>query len=384
MFVLDLKIQGRICNPPLRFSHEGSTHVYRLACVHPSYGLHAAEDLPALRGEVPRQFQRQAFHLSRSVPDHVFCPVDVSRKFERHRSLPPGTKQQTLSHGHPQQGFPQHTGRGKRDAGLAHLCGFCPSSDRCCQKALPERTIGRGTQERCLRFGCHDNRPVPVNLSLGALPENKGCRPSSHLAGFTGQHSDLYPHLRRQTPRSQHPGSNPSGSRSFLHYGSWFPRFFQATYRYLRFRVLCDPRQIESEVPQALFPSSRQINGHRVRSIDPADRTKVGRGLSRQAQTSKISRRRNQQNFGVSIQQLPVACHHHRPALQTTLAGGTLFQMDQTESTYQELLRHFRERRKDSDLDSNFRLPDRGYNKKTAEFTGESLHNFTGFERLSI
>lgn len=52
------------------------------------------KNIKTLLGEIQRQFQRQAFHLSRSVPDHGFCPVDVSRKFER-LSLSPLSRQKT-------------------------------------------------------------------------------------------------------------------------------------------------------------------------------------------------------------------------------------------------------------------------------------------------
>jgi len=121
-----------------------------------------------------------------------------------------------------------------------------------------------------------------------------------------------------------------------------------------------------------------------MRSDNPADRAEVSRGLSRQAQTSKVSRRRDQQNPGVSLQQFSVARYDHCPALQTALAGGTLLQVDQAASTHQEFLWYYRERCEDPDLDRHFRLSDCGDHQKTAEFAGESLHNFTGFERFPI
>ncbi len=86
----------------------------------------------------------------------------------------------------------------------------------------------------------------------------------------------------------------------------------------------------------------------------------------------------------LSIFPFPVTSHHHLSALQTTLAGGALFQMDQTESTNQKILRHFRKRREDSDLDRCFRLSDRGDNQKATQFAGKSLHNFTGPEHFLI
>ena len=97
-------------------------------------------------------------------------------------SLPSSTKQKTLSHGHPQQGFAQHSGGSERDAGLAYLRRFRPSSDRHCQEALPEGTLGRGTEEHGLRLGCYDDRPVSVHLSLGTLPGSIGAGIFKHHA----------------------------------------------------------------------------------------------------------------------------------------------------------------------------------------------------------
>jgi hypothetical protein len=61
-----------------------------------------------------------------------------------------------------------------------------------------------------------------------------------------------------------------------------------------------------------------------------------------------------------------------------------LFQVDQTAPAHQEFFRYFGERRKDPDLDRHLCLPGRGDHQKTAEYTGKSLHNFTGFERFPL
>jgi len=384
MPVLDLKTHSGICKSSRRFSQGRSAYVFRPACVYPSHGLHAIENLSALRGEIPGQLQREAVHLHGSVPHHGFCTTGLSREPAGHRGLPPGAKQQTLSHGHPQQGFPQHPGGSERNAGLAHLRRFCPLFDRHRQEALPQGTLGRGTKEHGLCPGCHDDRPVSVPLSLGTLPGNKGGRPTSYPAGSAWQYPELHPHLRRKTPRGQRPGHNPSGGRRFLHHGSRLPGLLQTPYNYPGLSLLRYPGQVESKKPQALFPSSGQIHRGCVRSIHSADRSEVSRGLSRQTPPGEILRRRDRQNPGVSDQQLSAARHHHRPTLQTTVAGGAFLQVDQAEPAHQELLRNLGERREDPDLDCRFRLSDCSDNQKTAESTGKSLHNITGAERLPI
>ena len=265
-------------------------------------------------------------------------------------SLPSSTKQKTLSPGHPQQGFPQHSGGSERDEGLAYLRRFRPSSDRHCQEALPEGTL-RGTEEHGLRLGCYDDRPLPVYLSLGALPGNKGSRPTSYPAGSAGQYPELYPYHRRKNSRSQRAGYDPSGSRLLLHHGSRLPGLLQTPCYYSGIGVLRYPGQVEFEEPQDILPSCKQAQRRRLRSIRYVDRPELCQRLSRQDSPGEVLRCQNRQVAGVSDQQLFPARCHHRPALQMPLAGGALLQVDQTEPAHQELLRHFGKRREDPDLD---------------------------------
>lgn len=384
MFVLDLKMPSGICKPSRRIFPGRSAHVYRPACIYPDHGLHAVKNLSALRGEVSRQLQRQKFHLSGSVPHYDFRTTDVSGEPARRRSLSAGTEQQAISHGHPQQSFPQHFGGSERNAGLAHLRRFCPSSDRHRQEALPEGTIGIGTSKHGLRPGCNDDRSVPIHFPLGTLPDSKGGRPTSYPTGSAGQYPKFHPHLRRKTPRGQRSGYDPSGSRRFLHHGSRLHGFLQTLCCYPSLRFLRDPSQVQSQESQALFPSSGQIHRGCVRSIHPTNRCEVSRGLSRQTPAGEILRRRDQQNIGVSNQQLSAARRHHRTTLQTTMASRAFFQMDQAAPAHQKFFRHFGERGKNTNLDCCFRLSDRGDYQETAESPGKSLHNITGFEYLPI
>jgi len=63
MSILDLKTRSGICKPSQRLFQGRNAHVFRSACVYPNHGLHAVENLSALRGEIPRQLQREEFHL---------------------------------------------------------------------------------------------------------------------------------------------------------------------------------------------------------------------------------------------------------------------------------------------------------------------------------
>ena len=63
------------------------------------------------------------------------------------------------------------------------------------------------------------------------------------------------------------------------------------------------------------------------------------------------------------------------------LAGGTIFQVDQTAPADQEILRHQRERGEDPNLDRGLRLRARGYRPEEAETGSQPLPNSTDFER---
>jgi len=168
MLVLDLKSHSEICQTSRKLFQGRSTYIFSNACVYSTHGIHAVENLSALCGTVPWQLRRQAFHLLGPVPYYGFRPTDVSRKI----------------------------------AGLAYLRRFRPSSDRRCQKALPEGILGRGTEKHGLRLGCYDDRPLSVYLPLGALPENKGSCPASHPAGSAGQYPELYPYHPEKSTKS--------------------------------------------------------------------------------------------------------------------------------------------------------------------------------------
>ena len=60
------------------------------------------------------------------------------------------------------------------------------------------------------------------------------------------------------------------------------------------------------------------------------------------------------------------------------MTGRTVFQMDQTTSANQSLLRHFGERRSNPSVDRHHRLSARSYFQKTSSVARQPLHNSTG------
>jgi hypothetical protein len=63
------------------------------------------------------------------------------------------------------------------------------------------------------------------------------------------------------------------------------------------------------------------------------------------------------------------------------MAGGALFQMDQTKSQNQKLLWNKRQCRKDADMDRRICIRSGGNHKKAAQIGCKSLYNSTNLER---
>src|SRR5579863_7402229 len=59
-------------------------------------------------GTIPWQLQGAHLLVSGSVPLSILRAADVPREPQGHRGLPARGEAQTLSHGHPGQGLPEH------------------------------------------------------------------------------------------------------------------------------------------------------------------------------------------------------------------------------------------------------------------------------------
>lgn len=93
-----------------------------------------------------------------------------------------------------------------------------------------------------------------------------------------------------------------------------------------------------------------------------------------------LLRFKEQQNARASDQQFRPASRHDCRYLSLPLAGGVVFQMDQTTSQDQSLLWHHRECRQDPDMDRHLSLCSRGHREENLESGPKSLHNSTDSE----
>ncbi len=125
---------------------------------------------------------RQDLDLRRAISRHGLCAIDLPREPARRRGLPAGARGQALSHGLPDSGAPLDPGRCQRVTRLAYLCRVRPALDRPGPQALPQRGSGPGVVQHglCARFD--DDRPVHVDVSLGALSYHQVGREDTYAA----------------------------------------------------------------------------------------------------------------------------------------------------------------------------------------------------------
>ena len=118
-------------------------------------------------------------------------------------------------------------------------------------------------------------------------------------------------------------------------------------------------------------------------SIFPPDRYNraqrfAGRvGLSSADTSRRVLRHRTQKTVGVSDQQLELARVDHRSVVQTSLASGIVFKMDQATPADQGVLWHNPQRRTDPNLDRGMRLRPDGHRQKGTATGMQHVSNLT-------
>ena len=175
--------------------------------VRSGHGFAAASSVSLLREALRRRPQGQGLHLPGPVPRHGVCPVDLPRIAARHRGVSAGHAAQALPHGHPIDGVAQHAGQCQRGARLAHLRRLRAGDNRPGALAVRGRKLRRGVVAGdALRARRQHDRPVPVAVPLGALPQDQGRDQAAHAHGPARQHPRVYPCFRRENARREGPG----------------------------------------------------------------------------------------------------------------------------------------------------------------------------------
>src|SRR5882724_741245 len=229
-------------------------------------GLSSGTRVSPMRRTLPRRLQAQELLLLGSVSLHGLCPINISRKPARYRSLPASSAKQALSHGHPRSCLAQHPGERKLSSRLAYLFRLRSSAHHPSPRPLPPRRLHPGVAANGLRPRCHHHRLMPFVISLGQVSQAKRSGETPYFARPAWQHSYGNHHYSRPDSRSQHArGANLRG-RCVLSDGPSLSRFSSATPTAFVLGVLCHAGTQKIRLPAALLFAGRPHYGDHVRS----------------------------------------------------------------------------------------------------------------------
>ena len=201
-------------------THESWTH-----CFCATGGVSSTQGVSKMRRPLSRRLLSQELLLLGSVSGDGLRPTDLPRESSRHRSMSSFRTRQTVSHGVPRSSGALDVGGRERVARLAHLRGIRPGVDRHRTAFVCTRSDRSRSGSEPVRAGLHHHRPLPVAVSLGAVPPAQSRRQNAHAARPARQHPHVYPHYRRQSARRQHPRRNSAGGGRVLRDGSRLHRF---------------------------------------------------------------------------------------------------------------------------------------------------------------
>ena len=360
------------------------THVHWQTGIFTGHGLRAPAHISTLRYPISGKQQCPKFQLSRPISLHGLRSTDLSRESPRYRSMPSSPTTEVIPHGYSRYRGKIKSCRCQRAQGLAYICRSRPFIDHHSPHALQQLTIRRRFRANSICSGCNHDRFMPINVSLGNLSPDQGCNKIAYAIGPAGQYPNVHQHLRWKSARCKHPRFASHRTRRFLYNGSWLLGLCQAARYIKRSGLLCNPIKVQFQMSQNLFPSSRSLNWSSIRPNNHAYRVLCSQRLSRQTTTCKILRRPDQEDSGLSDQQLLFAGIDYCATVSLQMASRALFQMDQAEPANQEFLWHFGECRQNSNLDRSVGICPGRHTKETTQYPSESLHNFTNFERLSF
>ena len=174
-------------------------HEHRQDTVRTVDGFPALDDVLAHRRTLWRRSRCSGVQVHRTVSSHGFRPAHLARELARYRSLPLGSVFESVSHGLSIGRQALDAGRCQRDTRLAHLGRVRPAPDRSGARALQVREPRDRTDRNRLRSRRHDHRPLPVVVSVGAIPLHQGGDQVAHAAGPARRNPQFHPYFRRKT-----------------------------------------------------------------------------------------------------------------------------------------------------------------------------------------
>src|SRR5271165_848012 len=355
MSVFDLNFSGLYSHAFPAFE-EGVAYASWSDGVRAVDGFHSRTPVSPLRRALSRQLHGHQLFLLGPVPVHGLCPTHLSREPARHRNLPASFGAAPLPCGDSRPGLAQHLGRCQRVARLAHLCRPGASADRHRASAVRPRKFRGGVAADRLRAGLHHDRSLSGAVPLGTLSHPERGREDAYPARFAWQYSGLHSCGTRENPRDSHARPVVDRTRFHLHHGSrllGFPTFACSAQSP---GLLHHPRPQRLLLPPPEFAAHRQEQRPALRSSHSPAEFLPRQVLSRALAPYSLPRCRDREEPGVPYQQLSAAHPDDRATVSVPLAGRVVFQVDQTTSAHQKVLRPLAQRGEDATLDRHLRV----------------------------
>ena len=154
---------------------------------------------------------------------------------------------------------------------------------------------------------------MSVTVSMGSVSQGQRSHQTPYPARSAWQHPDIYPYLRRQGTRRQHPGRSDCRGRGLLCHGSWLSRLLPSVSSDQGLRLLRHSRQEEPGLSAALFKSGGSQHRLDLRPNGRADRPEFFSLLSGQTASHQAAGHRVRQNSGLLDQQLRLASRRPLP-----------------------------------------------------------------------
>src|SRR4030043_466928 len=318
--------------------------------------LSSPKTIRPMRSTISWQPSDKTIFLFRPMPVHGVCPDNVSPEPSRHRSLSSSHAAEALPLRLTREDVTQYVGQRKRLSRLENLRRFRTGFDKQGAGALCQRRLRHATGPRGLRVGFNHHRFMSFVVSMGEISPAPSRRQGPHADGPKRLYPHVYPYYRRKSPRCEFSRRTDLRAGSHLYHGSRLSRLCSSLYVHAKPFNICYPNQRQFRLSSPLLSESRQDNRPPMRPDDPAQWLLCFAGLSCGSSPDRFLRHRDKSKVRLFNQQLCPARFDHRRALQVPLANRNLFQMDQAIPAYQDVFRHDRECREDSNLDCHQRL----------------------------
>ena len=310
-----------------------------------------------MRRSIQRQSQGDQLLLLGPVSLHGIRPTHLPRKPARYRGLPPAQPVRliTWASGERSPAIPWPMPIRHRDWRI--YADFAQILIAESPKTLRRRFLRHRAGANGLCPGFDNHRPVPGSLSLGTSSANARAQSNSIPFWICREHSIRVCYYQRESSRCQYPRQADHRSRGHLHHGSRLSRFRAPLQHSSCGSILCHSDKNQLQLITALLPdqSTNPPASNAIRSCRSTVTT-AKKDYPEKLRRIRLLRFKEQQNAGVSDQQLYPAGHNDCRALSLPLADRIVLQMDQTASPNQGFLWHNRECSQNSNLDRHLGL----------------------------